>query len=173
MNFGAFAILTSMNMITPFHNYDNGYIGLANLPLPELPKTLSVSGYDLVVKSEFHISLLCTKNIAKLIDSAGDIEAELVQAFKEFITTSPLTCYTLTGKYELVKRDDRVTVVALANVPGVDQLFAGLSTRYGVTLPVQPTHITLYTLQPEMGIGILSPEELARDGQPVTPALPL
>ena len=82
-----------MNMISENHNYDNGYIGLVNLVLPTLPKTLKVNGYDLLLKSEFHISLICAKRIAPLINEANatEIEAEIVDYFQEFIKNMPLT----------------------------------------------------------------------------------
>lgn len=154
-----------MNMITDHHDYSNGYIGLMNLELSDLPATQQVEGYELLLKSEFHISLICAKRIAALIDTdkATEIEAEIVEAFMGFIVNEPLTDYALTDEYRLVKKDDRVTLVAMAAVPGLDGFFNELERKYGLGLPTQPTHITLYTLQPEAGIGILSQEELGQN----------
>jgi hypothetical protein len=160
-------------MISEHHNYDNGYIGLVDLKLNGLPDKISVEGYELLLKSEHHISLICAKKIAPLIDAnrAAEIEAEIVEFFKQYIQRTPLTEFSLTGLFRLVKRDERVTLVAMVNVPGVGELFNELAGKYGVELPLQPTHITLYTLQPETGIGILSPAELERDSHAVDVAL--
>jgi hypothetical protein len=156
-------------MISAHHNHNNGYIGLVNIELGDLPQKLSVGEYELVLKSEFHISLVCTKKIAVLIDPTrvDEIRAEIVESFKQFIQTTPLTDYGITNEFRLVKRDERVTLVVLAVVPGLENFFAELEERYGKNIPVQVTHITLYTLQPEAGIGILSLEELERDSKPV------
>jgi len=162
-----------MNMITLRHNYDNGYIGLVNLELGDLPATVTVGEYELLRKSEFHISLICAKKIAPLIDAnrVEGIEAEIVETFKQFVGTNPLTSYSLTGEYRLVKRDERVTLVAMTIVPSIEDLFTALEEKYGVKLPLQPTHITMYTLQPEAGIGILSQQELVRDSTVVDVSL--
>jgi hypothetical protein len=149
-------------MISEHHNYDNGYIGLVNIELDNLAKTIEVDEYELLIKSEFHVSLLCTKNIAPLIDDTNVdiIESELVEFFLDFIKTTPLDTYSATNEFRLVKNNDRVTLVGMVIVPGIEGLFTELSKKYGVSLPIQPTHITVYTLQPEKGIGILSKEQL-------------
>ena len=163
------------NMISDRHNHDDGYIALVNINLGELPSTLTVGDYVLTRKSEFHISLVCTKKIAPLIDAenAGVIEAEIVEDFKDFITTTPLTDYQITNQFRLVRRDERVTLVVLATVPAIEDFFALLEKKYGTKLPVQVTHITLYTLQPEVGIGIISQEDLTHISEPIDIALSL
>ena len=164
-----------MNMISANHNYDNGYIGLVNLMLLKLPSTLNVQGYDLLLKSEFHISLLCVKNIAPIISEvrAKQVEPEIVKFFQEFIKQTPLSEYSFQNVYRLVKREERVTLVGMVDVPGIESLFNELQHKYQVNLPVQPTHITLYTLQPEAGIGILSQEQLEQDSEVVDVTLSL
>lgn len=159
----------TMNMISAHHNYDDGYIGLANLSVDDLPDRIWVEGHELLRKSEFHVSLLCIKKIAPLINirAAEKIEAELVEEFKDFIKMTPLATYTATDEYRLVKRDSRVTLVQIVTVPGIDDLFAHLEKKYKTKLPVQVTHITLYTLQPGAGIGIFSQDELERDAHVV------
>jgi hypothetical protein len=162
-------------MISARHNHNNGYIALVNIELGDLPQKLSVGEHELVLKSEFHISLVCTKKIAVLIDPTrvDEIRAEIVESFKQFIQTTPLTDYEITNEFRLVKRDERVTLVVLVAVPGIEDFFAKLEEKYDKKIPVQVTHITLYTLQPEVGIGILSLEELERDSEPVNVSLSL
>jgi hypothetical protein len=149
-------------MITGHHNYDNGYISLVNISLDNLPDTISVSGYMLLRKTEFHISLICAKKVAPLIDEDNEdkVEAEIVGKFKEFVTQRPLNDFDLLPNLRFVERDERKTLIVMASMPHLDKFFESLSNDYGVNLPVQPAHITLYTLQPETGIGLLSNEEL-------------
>jgi hypothetical protein len=165
--------MNNLNMISAHHNYDNGYIGHVNIELNGLPPKIVVGEYDLLKKSEFHISLISAKKIAAIIDSnrAAEIQTEIVAFFKEFIKTTPLDDYGLTNKFRLVKRDERVTLVVLATVPGIEKFFAELGAKYNKQLPVQVMHITLYTLQPEVGIGILSTDELERDSEAVEVSL--
>lgn len=151
-----------MNMISANHNYDNGYVCLVNLALADLPETVKINGYELFVKSEFHISLICVKRIAPIIGGVdrAELENEIVNFFLDFIKSTPLIDYSFDNVYRLVRKDERAALVGMVNVPGIEKLFAGLEKKFGVTLPLQPTHITLYTLQPDAGIGILSEEQL-------------
>ena len=134
------------------HNYEFGYIILL-VPSPiGLPVSISLQKEKLLLKSEFHITLINAEEIAKLIDqdNASKIEAEIVTEFEDFIR---------------VQRKERKTIVALAKVPNLVNFFERLKKKYQTNIPLQPTHVTMYTLQPEVGIGILSNEELERDSK--------
>jgi len=152
-------------MITKYHNYDDGYIALANIRLKNTPDKLLINGNELYKKSEFHISIMAVVELAPLLDPE-DIEraSELLkQDFLDFVATNDMTQFTLTGEYRLVTRDDRMTLVAMVDLQGIEELFEYLRRKYYIDFPTQPTHITLYTLQPGAGIGILSREELEND----------
>lgn len=150
------------SMITDRHNHDDGYIALVNITLDNLPDKIHINGMNLHKKDEFHISLVATKHLAPLID-ASDIEGAskiLERHFVEFADQNDLTKFTLTGEYRLVTKDERVTLVAMVDMDNVPALFDFLRIRNKVDLPLQPTHITLYSLQPNTGIGILSEDEM-------------
>ena len=51
----------------------------------------------------------------------------------------------------------------MVDLKGVEGLFQYLQQKHNIDFPTQPTHVTLYTLQPEAGIGILSQEQLETD----------
>ncbi len=157
-------------MITPKHNYDDGYIALVNLKLQGLPEYIEVEDTTLFLKSEFHISLLCAKRIAPLIDNKNSaaVEKGLVDDFLSFTRTTPLTNYEITSEFRLVKRDQRKSLIVTVHVPSLDGFFIGLEEKYRSKLPLQPAHITLYTLQPEAGIGILSDEQLMSESYVVS-----
>lgn len=160
--------------ITAHYDYDNGYIILAGLQLTDIPETVSVNEKKLFKKSEFHISLVCVKRLVPLI-APDDVarQAELAEAitehFKAYVQRQSLTEYWLTGELRYVVKDDgRETIVALCQLPGLAGFFAQIEQEYGTKLPLPPTHITLYTLQPEAPIGIMSNEELEAISQPIT-----
>jgi len=151
-----------MNIVSEFHNYDNGYIARVNVTLQNTPEKLDVKGQSLLLKGEFHISLICAKRIAALIDPENkeSLQAEILAEFKKFILKHELKDFSLLPEFRFVEMDTRKTLIILVEVPDLDLLFTHLEEKYGTKLPLQPTHITLYTLQPEAGIGILSHEEL-------------
>jgi hypothetical protein len=103
-----------MNMITNYHNYDNGYIGLVNLSFNALPESIRVQDYSLNRKSEFHISLICVKKIALMIDpdKQEQVAAELVTDFISFANSQFLTFFNTSKEFRFVERDERKTVIA-------------------------------------------------------------
>jgi hypothetical protein len=155
----------------PYKGYDIGYIYLADLELGQLPEKIEVDGDTLLIKSEFHISLVCLKRLAPMIDEQNSqkITAEIIEAFENFTRKHPLTNYELLkDEMRLVKRDAQKTVIVMVKVPGLDMFFDKLRQKYKVDLPTQPTHITLYTLPPDtIGIGIVSDEMLQKQSVPI------
>lgn len=158
-------------MSGPYNNFENRFITLADLKVADLPQTWEFDGDDFVVKPEFHITLLSVERIAKLIDSANaeKLKPEIAKEFYEFVKKRPLTQYTLTDDIRLVRAsEDNKTVVVMAKLEGINELFDTLSKKYDTKLPVQPTHITLYTLPTDtFGIPINSYEELKKISEPV------
>lgn len=159
----------NFTMITPYHNHDNGYISLIIKDFVTLPDEITVSQKTLFRKGEFHVSLLALKNILPLVNAvdARVSEDDLVQDFLDYQKDVELSEYNLTSQLRYVTRGGRETVVVMVDVPNLGGLFDKLRAKYKVDIPTQPTHITLYTLQPETGIGILSNVELERDSKPV------
>lgn len=158
-----------ITMITPFHNHDGGYISLILKELDNLPEQVQVEGKVLTRKNEFHISLMAIKNLLPLINAVDKnvTENDLVQDFLEYQKEAILSEYSLTSELRYVTRNERETIVCMVKVPGIENLFEVLRAKYGVNLPTQPTHITIYTLQPNVGIGILSNDELNSDSKVV------
>ena len=159
----------NFTMITPYHNHNNGYISLIIRDLVVSPNEITVGQKTLYRKSEFHVSLLALKNLLPLINAvdASVSEDDLVQDFLGYQRNFELSEYGLTSQLRYVMRAERETVVVMVDVPNLDGLFKELREKYRLNLPTQPTHVTLYTLQPEKGIGILSSGELERDSKPI------
>lgn len=161
-------------MITDTHSRENGYISLAHIDLLNMPETVTVEGQTLLKKSEFHVSIMALKNLAPMLDSEHVEQAAetLTQSFLEFAKEHDLSTFHLMGEYRLVTRAERVTIVAMVELDNISELFDYLRAKHGINFPTQPTHITIYTLQPEVGIGILSRDELINESVSVdVPAL--
>ncbi len=92
----------------------------------------------------------------------------MIKEFEEFTDDNSLENYELTGELRLVKKENLKTVITMAKVPNLDIFFEKLSRKYSLNLPVQATHITLYTFPwDKIGIGILSEEELQNYSKPI------
>lgn len=151
--------------------YDRGYIVL-DIDFPKgFPESVTVDNQKLTLKSELHISLINAKKIAKLAnpDSPNDTEKKIVDEFKDFIRLKPIEEYKLLGQYRLVQKDDRHSVIVEAQVRGLRDFFDVLNRKFAKNIPYQPTHATLYTLQPDRAIGLLTDEEVVRDSTPIQP----
>lgn len=152
-------------MITEHHNYDDGYVGLPNLQIGVLPERITVEGDELVMKDEFHISLLGIKRIAPMIrpDNEDEGRRELLDKFNQIVKDVPLNKYEILPELRVVQRGDRKTLVVMAKVPGIEELFDRLRSTYpNIDIPTQQTHITLYTLPESMAIGLISAEDVEK-----------
>ena len=150
-------------MTLPYNNYKNQSIQLANLKLAKLPQKIFVDSVELVIKSEFHITLVAAYRLAEIIDSKNKakIRDEITKEFYKFVKQNPLTKYKLSDELRLVKNQDQMTVVVMAKIESLNNFFHKLNDKFRVALPVQPTHMTLYTLPTDkIGIPINSYEEL-------------
>ena len=145
--------------------YQNGYIGhgLESALFAQFPKTVEVEGYKLTKKSEFHVSLICVKEYApRLVQEKGieleEAERGLLRSFAQFVEKTPVTLNRFENEFRLVEQRERRSVVILCTMKNLEELFAEINKTCGLDAPVQPTHVTLYTLQPNVGIGISSEE---------------
>lgn len=137
--------------------YSNGYIGLP-LRLNELPQSIEINDTTLHRKDEFHVSLLCVKNVLKVLP---DVENQIVESFCNFVQENDISFIRFTGELRLAEKEDRKTIVALCEIKNLKEFFNQLSSELDFDIAHQPTHVTLYTLQPNKGIGLNSPEDLA------------
>lgn len=153
-----------------YNNYKNQFISLANLSVGDIPDSLEFEGTKFIVKSEFHITLLAAQHIAEIIDknNVEELQLKIIDEFYKFSKEFPLTEYELLDDMRLVTVGDSKTIVVTVNLKGIEEFFKRLEGRYRKALPVQPTHITLYTLPTDtFGIPIFSYEELQSISRPI------
>lgn len=152
-----------MKKISEWHEYIAGYIVLANLQLDNLPEAITVDGTHYVKKSEFHVTLVCVKRIVEMLGAGEDRAEEITELFKQFITTAPINKFNLLPEFRLVQRDERKTIVVMVHVENLKNFFDLLRKKYELDVPYQPAHVTIYSLQPEVGISLSSEEDVRRD----------
>lgn len=156
-------------MKKPYSVYGGFYIQLPDLEFDNLPEKIEIYGEKLVKKTEFHISLVWVNRLAELIDrnNMENIEAEIFEAFENFIKENSLSEFKITEQLRFVEKESLKTLITMVKVENIERFFNTLSNKYKINLPIQPTHITLYTLPEQPGIGIFSEEELKEYSKPV------
>jgi len=153
-----------------YHNHNNRFIALTNLSPGDLPESLEFEGEKLIVKPEFHITLVAVKYIAEIIDkdNAEKLQLEIVEEFNRFTEKFPLMEYELLNDIRFVAIEDNKTIIIMVKLKGIENFFETLEKKYHKALPLQPTHITLYTLATNtFGIPICSHKELKTISTPI------
>lgn len=155
----------------PQIRYEKGYIAW-HVKLGNLPKTVTLDGVTLGRKSEFHCSLVCVKCLTPDLVAKGyqedEIPAFLMRLFDELAQAHPLTFSRLTGEFHHIEYDERQTLIVMAEIKGLSELIEQLNDKLGLVIPVPPTHVTLFTLQPDAGIGVTSTDELVQRDWPIS-----
>lgn len=146
--------------------YSKGYIGLP-IQVNKLPESVEIEGERLVIKSSFHVSLVCVKDI---VDKYGGDEKRILELFCSFIKDNEIEFLEYTGEFRFAENVDRKTLVALCKISNLEELFIFLRRELVLDIPLQPTHVTLFTLQPDLGIGLNSQADM--EGKSVTVTVP-
>jgi hypothetical protein len=136
--------------------YSKGYIGLPVI-IDNLPMKVEVSGTVLKRKSSFHISLVCVKDI---LAKKPDAEQVVLSEFCKFTSENDISFLGYTGEFRLAEYGERKSIVALCTVSNLNIFLELLSVKIGINIPAQPTHITLFTLQQEIGVGLNTPADM-------------
>ena len=138
--------------------YSKGYIAL-QCNSYNIPKTFEIDGETLLKKDTFHVSLLCVKN---LLEIKHDVEGEILQHFCNFLEENEIKFEGFTKEFRLAKHEERKSVVALCKVSNLHKFADYLSGKIGIPVLPQPAHVTIYTLQQNVGIGLNSPDEMGQ-----------
>jgi hypothetical protein len=150
-----------MELLPPY-SYDKGYIHLpVKNSFTSLPETITFSGKEFHRKDSFHISLVCVKEIAPQIAiakgiSETDAEEKVLSLFAEYTIKHPISMGAWQKEFRLAKKEENETIVIRCSVLNLEGFFKMMNEILDMFIPVQPTHVTLYSLIPGKGIGITS-----------------
>mgnify|MGYP001592471566 FL=1 len=150
--------------------FAKGYIMLP-IEVTNLPPTIEVEGATLTRKSSFHVSLVSVKEV---LARKGDIlnEEIIVKNFCDFVATHEVSLVGYTNEFRFAYDRERATVVVRCTVSNLEPLFNYLNQKLQLDLEVPPTHVTLYTLQSEVGIGLISQADLETKTKIITDQIP-
>lgn len=134
----------------------------------DLPEKIDVEGYTLLLKTSFHVSLVC---IGKIIEKYSvlipDFINKVVNDFCEFVQTNSIDFLRYRNEFSFVTQSERRSVVVMCDVSNLDKFSQFVNQKYRLKVEYPPTHITLYTLQPDKGIYLTNSEDIKQLTEPI------
>lgn len=149
-----------MSVRAPYsQNEESGSIrlGLDSRLFSLFPSEVTWNSLRLVKKEEFHVTLLHTKSTSNLAHVSNE---ELASFFDAFVANSPIKFLSFIDDFRYVEEDEKRTIAVRCAVSNLGELFAAFNTAFGIQLPKQPAHVTLYSLDKKVGIHINSEEKM-------------
>ncbi len=133
--------------------FGNGYIA-TSVEIENLPKKLTLNNRTFLIKSSFHVSLVCVKNI--VLRLGEDFEQKIINLFCDFTSKNKISFidYKEEIRYAVDKKTGRETIIIMCDVSNLKKFFGALNKKFGLNTETPPTHVTLYTLQQDKGIGL-------------------
>lgn len=157
-------------------NIHAGYISLP-VTLEPWPKagTIYVDGETLLLKKEFHVSILSVKRYAPFLakktgQSVEEAFAELAKETGSYLRLSsmPFGLDKIRDEFRIASEEPKKSALVMCDVVGIERLFDFVRQRFKLEIPTQPTHVTLYTRNDGKGIGLVNDEEMAVLSRPAT-----
>lgn len=133
--------------------FGNGYIAVS-VEINGLPNTIEVNGKTLLIKSEFWVSLVCVKDI--VAKYGENYEQKVIDFFCDFVQSNKISFSGCRDefRYATDKETDRETIIVMSDISNIKEFFDALNKEFGFDIETPPTHITLYALQQDKGIGL-------------------
>ncbi|MBI2003426.1 MAG: hypothetical protein HYS78_00375 [Parcubacteria group bacterium] len=142
-------------------------IGLS-VSMSGLPEKIEVEGQTLFLKTSFHVSLVCIGKVIEKhnISTPGFIN-KVVDDFCEFTRTDSINFFRYRNEFRFASQNDRCSVIAMCDVSNLDRFFQIINQKYGLKIEYPPTHVTIYTLQPDKGIFITDSKDIKKLTKPI------
>jgi len=141
--------------------------GSVCMPLDiEMPqKQIEFRDKTFYLKEEFHCTLVSVKCImAELIEKhgreGGPLKRQILGEVEAARQQSEPVFVEFKDELRYVIKEDNQSIVIMVNIAKLEPIFKRLRNKYQIDIPSQPTHVTLYSIIPNKGIGIPSPKAL-------------
>jgi len=143
--------------------YYRGYIALW-LEDEGFSSTCDVGGVTFLKRTAFHVSLMYVPNI---LAKHPDLEEKILQSFCNFQNGHTFSIQEFTGELRHVTDTERgrESVIAMCTVNNLDKWSKVLERELKITVEPHPTHVTMYTLEENLGIGVNSHTELEKKSE--------
>ncbi len=160
-----------------YYAHPEGYLWLVLDPgkFLDLPESLEVGGQVFQKKDEFHVTIINARGIARTL-AEGDVKKEdflkeeLKRLLAEYVRTHTLSFSGFVGDLRLAKTAERTSIAARCRIQGLGGYFETVRRVLNVDVPVQPAHVSLYTVTGK-AVGIDSTQEMELFEQIEIPAV--
>ncbi len=132
-----------------------------SVDISNLPARINVENSDLVVKSAFHISLVCINEIIrknKIMDT--NFKDSVVADFCNFVQGNDVDLIKYTNEFRFLEQNDQKSIVVFCEVSNINKFFDILNEKYNLNLECPPMHVTIYLLEGKLGIFLTDTNDL-------------
>jgi hypothetical protein len=140
--------------------------------LPRLPERVPFAGETLVRVTDQHVSVFSADRIGPALMRSLDLseqEALLrLASIRPAVKKAGLRLALVGPHLRYARRNERATLIAMATVDGLADLYDRLSAALGMPVEAPPAHVTLYSRPGTRGIGLTTTAELERHSRPLT-----
>jgi len=141
---------------------------LLPVSLENLPDLVTIDGNELLLKSHFHVSLVCIKEIIRKHKvSIPDFKDLVVRDFCDFVAVNGINLLNYLEEFKFVVENDLKTIIVRCNVSNLEKFFETINKKYGLKVEYPPTHVTLYTLESKPGIFLTDLNDIKNLTKPI------
>ena len=136
--------------------------------LENLPNEIKIEEEILVLKSSFHISLVCINQIVlKYKVDILNFRDLVLKDFCEFTKTNDISLVKYTNEFKFAVENDLKTIIVLCDVSNLNNFFHLINKKYGLNIEYPPTHVTLYALPNKLGIFLTDSNDIETLTKPI------
>lgn len=147
---------------------NNDSLGLPVSPPKNLPATIKANGYTLLRRTAFHVTLVAIGKIVERYDVAvPDFLSKIAADFLSFTSDNEIKLLQYRNEFRFAQQDDHRSIVVMCDVSNLEKFFTQMNEKYGLCVEYPPTHVTLYTLQPDAGIFLIDAHDIKQLTRPI------
>jgi hypothetical protein len=141
---------------------------IAPLAIDGLPAQVEALGERWRRKSEFHLTAIAFRALERL-ERARPGASGLIERLAPGRAVGPTAVTADLRRVRHPARPELRTLIVMVDSPGLDELYRDLSAAIGMRLSAPPAHVTLYSSDPDEGIGIVDQRELLERAPSLSP----
>lgn len=116
----------------------------------DLPEIVEVDGQSFSRKSEFHVTVVNARGIAREIGGGdsqlvSEVEHTLQEILSQYVGETPILFDHFEDDLRLAVSAERESIAARCAMKNLDGYFKRIKEKYGREFLLQPTHVSIYT----------------------------
>jgi hypothetical protein len=135
-------------------------IGLP-ISISNLPEKTNAEGYLLSVRTVFHVTLVA---IGKIIEkhkvTSPDFLDKIVSDFCEFTQKNNVDLLRFRDELKFASEKEKRSIIMMCDISNLNKFFDFINEKYNLQVEYPPTHVTLYTLQQDIGIFLTDSKDI-------------